>query len=89
MSEYFPSYRGHIPDNTVRLDLSSYATKSYLNDITYINTSSFALKTNLSALKSKIDKLDISKLKIVPIDLANLTQEVHQDFIKKKQNLIV
>ena len=64
MSEYFPkplrSYRENI---NVREDLSNYATKADIKNITHFDTSGFALKTNLSNLKTEIDKLDIGKLK--------------------------
>ena len=64
MSEYFPkplrSYRENI---NVREDLSNYATKADIENITHVDTSGFALKTNLSNLKTEIDKLDIGKLK--------------------------
>ena len=64
MSKYFPkplrSYRENI---NVREDLSNYATKADIKNITHVDTSGFALKTNLSNLKTEIDKLDIGKLK--------------------------
>ena len=49
----------------------------------YVDASSFALKTNLALLKTEVNKLDIIKVKTVPIDLADLTKEVHKDFTKK------
>ena len=71
MSQYFPKpFRGGRNIN-VKVDLSSYATKTDIENITHINTSSFALETNLSYLKTEIDKLDSGKLKTVPVDLSN------------------
>ena len=67
----------------VELDLKNYATKEELKNITHIDTSSFALKANLASLKTEVDKLDIPKLKTVPIDLAGLSKEVQEDFTKK------
>ena len=53
MSQYFPkplrSFGGNI---NVKVDLSNYATKDYLKNITQIDTSNFALKTNLASLKT-------------------------------------
>ena len=60
--------------------MKNYATKEELKNITHVDTSSFALKTNLASLKIEVDKLDIPKLKAVPIDLADLTKEVQEDF---------
>ena len=63
--------------------MSDYATKEELKNITHVDTSSFALKSNLASLKTEVDKLDIPKLTTVPIDLADLTKEVQEDFTKK------
>ena len=51
--------------------------------MTHVDTSNFALKTNLVSLKTEVDKLDIPKLTTVPIDLADLTKEVQENFTKK------
>ena len=51
----------------IEIDLSNYATKKDVNDITHVDTSNFALKTNLSSLKTEVDKLDIDKLATVPV----------------------
>ena len=67
----------------LELDLKNYTTKEELKNITHVDTSSFALKTNLASLKTEIDKLDIPKLKTVPVDLADLTKEVQEDITKK------
>ena len=37
--------------------------------IFHVDTSSFALKTNLANLKNEVDKSDIDKLKPVPTEL--------------------
>ena len=82
-SQYFPPYRGHIADVKVRLDLTNYATKTDLNNVTHVNTSGFALKTNLAILKTEFDKLDIDKLKVVPTDLSKLSDVVKNEVLKK------
>ena len=67
--QYFPPYRGHIADVRVRLDLTKYAIKTDLKNVTHVDTSIFALKNNLSSLKTEVDKLDIDKLVPIPNDL--------------------
>ena len=57
----------------VKVDLSSYATKADIKNILHVNTSSFALKTNLANLQSEVDKLDVDKLVSVPVDLSKLS----------------
>ena len=67
MSQYFPKlYEPFGGDINVKVDLSNYATKDDIKNITHVDTSSFALKTNLVNLKSEVDKLDVDKLKPVP-----------------------
>ena len=64
---------------TVDLQLEGVATKKDLEGITDVDTSSFALKTNLSALKRQVDKLDIRKLGTIPTDVAKLSNKVAND----------
>ena len=66
MSDYYIDYKPG--NNNVKVDLKKYATKEELKNITHVDTSSFALKTNLASLKTEVDKLDIPKLTTVPID---------------------
>ena len=65
MSQYFPKpFNSHFGDSIkVKIDLSNYATKTDIKNIWYVNTSSFALETNLANLKTEVDILDIDKLK--------------------------
>ena len=90
-SQYFPPYRGHVaPDQViadvkVRLDLTNYATKTDFKKVTHVDKSSFALKTNVANLKTKVDKLDIDKLKLVSNDLAKLHNVVKNDVVKKNR----
>ena len=65
MSEYFPKPSSHRENIKVKIDLTNYATKEDVKDITHVDTSIFALKTNLANIKTEVDKLDIDKL--VPI----------------------
>ena len=67
----------------VQIDLSNYATKADIKNIAHVDTSRFALKTNLASLKTEFDKLDIDKLVPVPIDLRKLSDVVRNDVVKK------
>ena len=63
--------------------MANYATKTDLKNITHVDVSSFASKTNLAALKTEVDKIDADKLKTTPVDLAKLTNAVEHDLVKK------
>ena len=84
MSQYFPkpfrSFGGNI---NVKVDLSNYATKTDFKNVTHVDTSRFALKTNLANLKTKVDKLDIDKLVPVPVYLSKLSDVLKNDVFKK------
>ena len=62
-------------NTNVKLDLSNYATKTGLKNVTHVNTSSFALKSNLANLKTQVDKLDVDKLVPVLVDMCKLKNE--------------
>ena len=83
MSEYFPKPQSHEENIKVKIDLSNYATKEDIKNITHVDTSSFALKTNLANLKTKADELDTDKLKTVPVDLSKLSNVVKNEVVKK------
>ena len=84
MSQYFPKpYEPFGGDINVKVDLSNYATKADIKNISHVDTSSFALKSNLASLKTEVDKLDINKLVPVPVDLSKLSDVVKNDVIKK------
>ena len=83
MSQYYPPYRRPSNNIKVELDLANYATKTYLKNITHVDVSSFASKTNLAALKTEVDKIDADKLKTTSADLAKLTNAVEHDVVKK------
>ena len=67
----------------VKVDLSNYATKTDLKNVTHVDTSGFALKTSLATLKTEVDKLDIDKLAPVSVDLSKLSDVVKNDVVKK------
>ena len=83
MSTYYPPYKNNSNNIKVELDLTNYAKKTDLKNITHTDVSSFASKTNLAALKSEVDKIDTDKLKTVPDDLAKLSNVVKNETIKK------
>ena len=83
MSTYYSPYKGFSNNIKVELDLTNYTTKTDLKNITHVDVSSYASKTNLSALKSEVDKIDIEKLKTVPDDLAKLSNVVKNEVVKK------
>ena len=63
MSQYFSKpFELFGGDVNVKVDLSNYATKADIKNISHVDTSSFALKTNLANLKTEVDKLHIDKL---------------------------
>ena len=84
MSQYFPSCKcfGNIK---MKLDLSSYATKTDLKNVIHVDVSSFASKLNLANLKTKVDKLDVDKLTPVPNDFAKLSNLAKNDVVKKTE----
>ena len=83
MSKYFPSYNNSSKNIKVELNLSNYATKDDVKNITHVDVSSYASKTNSAALKTEVDKIDTDKLKTVPNDLAKLSNVVKNDVVKK------
>ena len=77
MSQYFPkSYQPFGRDINVKVDLSNYATETNLKNVSHVDISSFALKSNLASLKTEVDKLDTDELTPVPNDLAKLSNVV-------------
>ena len=84
MSQYFPkpfkNFGGNI---NVKVDLSNYATKTDLKNVTHVDTSSFALKANLASLKNEVDKLDIEKSAPVHVDLSKQSDVAKDDVVKK------
>ena len=84
MSQYFPKPQQLSGgDINFKVDLSNYATKPDIKNISHADASSFVLKTNLANLKTKVDKLDIDKLVPVPVDLSKLSDVVKNVVVKK------
>ena len=81
MNQYFPPYRSFGKNISVKVDLSNYAKKSHLKNVTHVDISSFALKSNLASLKTKVDKIDVDKIKTVPVDLSKLRNVVNNDVV--------
>ena len=86
MSQYFPKpYKLFGRGINVKVDLSNYAIKTDLKNVSHVNVNSFALKTNLASLKTEVDKLDINKLVPIPIDLSKLSDVVKNGVVKKTE----
>ena len=84
MSQYFPKpYKPFSGNINIKVDLSNCATKEDMKNISHVDTSSFALKSNLTSSKTKVDKLDVDKLVPVPVDLIKLSDVVKNDVAKK------
>ena len=84
MSKYYPKpYKPFGRGIKVKVDLSNYATKADIKNISHVDTSSFALKTNSATLKTEVNKLDIGKLVPVPADLSKLSDVVKNDVVKE------
>ena len=84
MGRYYPKPYKKLGRNiNVKVDLSNYATKTDIKNISHVGTSSFTLKTNLASLKTEIDKLNIDKLVPVLVDLSKLSDAVKNGVVKK------
>ena len=83
MSTYYPPYKSSSNNIKVELDLANYVTKDDVKNITCVDVSSFASKTNLATLKTEVDKIDVDKLKTTAVDLAKLTNAVENDLVEK------
>ena len=84
MRQYFPKpYKSFGGDINVKVDLSNYPTKIDIKNISHVDTSSFTLKSHLAGPRTKVDKLDIDKLKSLPNNLSNLKNKVDKlDIVK-------
>ena len=81
MSQYFPK-------PYVKFRLSNYAKKkpkkkTDIKYITQVDTSIFALKSNLASLKIEVDKLGINKQVSVHVDLSKLSHLATNSAVKK------
>ena len=83
ISQYFPKpFRSFGRNINVKVDFSNYSSQTDLKHVTQVDTSSFALKTNVASLKTEVDKLGNDKLASVPVDLSKLS-DVNNDVAKK------
>ena len=80
---YYPPYKSFSNNVKVELDLTNYTTKTDLKNITHVDVSSYASKTNLAELKTQVDKIDVDKLKTTPTVLAKLSNVIKNDVVKK------
>ena len=84
MSQYFPKLYNRFDGNVnVEWHLSNYAIKTNLKGVTEIDTTNLALKSDLVKLKAEKDKIDVDKLKTVPVDLSKLSNIVNNEVVKK------
>ena len=82
MSQYFTKpYEPFGGDVNVQADFPNYATKADIKNISHVDPSSFALKTNLASLKTEVDKLDSDKLVPVPVYLSKISDVVKNDVV--------
>ena len=83
MSRYFAErYEPFGGDINVKLDLQNYATKTDIKNTTGNDISKIALKSNLANLKAEVDKIDVDKLRTVPVDLSKLRNVINNVFKK-------
>ena len=85
MSQYFPKPFNSYFDDSIKaeIDLSNYATKVDIKNLSQVDTSSLALKANLASLKTEVDKSAIDELVHIPVDLSKLSTVVKNDVVKK------
>ena len=84
MSEYFPKpYEPFGGDISVRVDLFNHARKTDIKNILHVDTSGFALKSNLASLKTEVGRLGIDKLVPIPVDFSKLSDAVKNGIVKK------
>ena len=84
MSQYFSKPLRSFGENiSVKVDISNYETKTDLKNLTHVDTSNFALKTNLASLKTEVDNLDVDKLVPVLFYLSKLSELLKMMLLKK------
>ena len=82
-SMLYKPYRNFERNVKIELDLSIDATNLELKEATGIGTSNFALKSYLASLKTEVDKIDVEKLKTVPVGLSKLSSVVKNEVVEK------
>ena len=84
MSQYFSKPFRRFGENiSLKVDISNYETKTDLKNLTHVDTSNFALKTNLASLKTEVDNLDVDKLVSVLFYLSKLSELLKMMLLKK------
>ena len=84
MSKHFSKlYKPFGRNIKAKVDLSNNVTRADIKNISHVDTTNFASKTNVANFKTEVDKLDIDKLVPVPIDLSKLSYVVKNDVVKK------
>ena len=84
ISQYFPKpCKPFGKDINAKRDLSIYATKTDLRKATGVDTSKLAAKCNLASSKAEGDKIDVDKLKTVPVDLGELNNVVSNKVVQR------
>ena len=63
--------------------MSAYATKADLKHALGVDTTKLAAKSYFASLKAEVDKINVDKLKTVPVDLSKLSNAVNNDVVKK------
>ena len=62
--------------------MSNYAAKADLKGATGVDKSNLATNSDLAVLKAEVDKIDINKLKTVPVNLSKLSNIVNKGVVK-------
>ena len=89
MSQYFAKPYHRFGWNVkVELDLSNYATTANLKGATGVDTSNLLAKSYLASLEAEVDKINVDKLKTVPVDLSKLRDIVNNEVVKKTPCMI-
>ena len=84
MSQYFPKpYRTFAGNINVKVDLSNYASKLDLKNVTGVDTSKLIVQSDFASLKVETDKIDVDTLKTVPFDLSKLSNVVNNEVVNK------
>ena len=74
--EYFLKPKSLVANVKVELDLSNYATKADLENLTRFDKSEFGNRTDLANLRPDVDKLDSDKFKNIASNSRSLKGKV-------------
>ena len=84
MGQYFTKPYDRFGENVKdKSDLSNCAAKADIKGAREVDTSSIALKTNLSILKAEVDKTDVERVETFPVYSSKLGDIVNNEFVKK------